>query len=1279
MNIIDQHYLSLQFQKRIFSISGTEFQSFFEDIMEKAHADFKKVPSGGGDGGNDGWIKESGSYYQVYAPDYPHTKDSDAAKKLEKDFEALKINWGDKIKEIKEYYFVFNDKYSGSKKPHVIIAKLEETNPKVNFKLMLAKDLEKVFFGLDEKDILSLGFNIDQRQAISNAFDYLESINIALDREEVIYAQKILKNVINIISTLNDEKLSLEYELLECRCMQKLEKIDEVKEKYESHIVRFPKDSRAVLYLAEIYLNDKDFDKNLELLQKAESLDKDFWLLKLEQLVRKNHLGEKINLSNVDQNTFPDDPKIKSNFYRLYALFFEDDNNQEAADGFIERAIHANPDRFSNYLAKISILEKRLSPVQTSEKLKQAKVMLDEINKIEEMFINNSEIGVRSKATLNIKKLSALHVLENIPEFEKISKETFELLMSCYFDKQIEQMMMIILHYVSLPDDDLNKLLIYIKDSKVNISDNLSNEIIFQFLIRDSLLTEGKKFFVEINNQKYLDFLKNLEESNYEEVLTFLENDTSFAIMIASTLKNYSELRKQIIERLPDDESIQKQKLILLLNYDEKDYDEAFSILKTLDFSELNYYECKPILQIIQQKNAWDFEVIILQKLIAKETVEKQAFNLKLQLFNAHYNLKQYREVIEIGKELLEFDSKKNFLDTKNKEALLINTLLACFERGKIKDSSYTEAENILKKYPLSEPSFEFKVGIEAEVYLYNKKPEQALNALIEGVKIKKIFSSQEYSKLFFLLSIKIGNQIDLKLDSLNEIGESTFIKLKNKDTWYFIGEEDELDAIKISKKSDKYSIFEGKKLADKIVFESDYSSETKEDSIEFIFPIEKYILWQVVQNFKRLEDGDLEGIIKIEVPQKVDSIDPKYLLKFMEDMRKRTEPFFEMYLKNNVPLAMLAVNEGGFVGAIGRIQNEQKGFINFSNGTIEEFEKQKEIARTIIKEKSPFYIDGTSALFLSEIGYLEKVFKHIPNLKVPQSVINLLGEINEKFTYTLGQTGHMGYTQGKINYSSIDREKRKSIKNNIIGSVELLESNLDNIEVISSANKADCFSEQGIPSELNDACILAQKNNVPVLTEDYLYLNLNELETNKKSPEYFSSLALLRVLYEDKKISVDDYLDYFGYLSTYRFRFLSISSDDLETAVFGSGDIKTIKPKNIHKLNISLTLSEEYGIPSGLAYTIVCAFLVRVLMDNSITADIAELIFIEILETFPTKKNKKDLGQMLLRMCLGAIEKSKSKFILLHSNQIIYEKFDKLLRTIEIYSSEVQVWTPEK
>ena len=287
------------------------------------------------------------------------------------------------------------------------------------------------------------------------------------------------------------------------------------------------------------------------------------------------------------------------------------------------------------------------------------------------------------------------------------------------------------------------------------------------------------------------------------------------------------------------------------------------------------------------------------------------------------------------------------------------------------------------------------------------------------------------------------------------------------------------------------------------------------------------------------------------------------------------------------------------------------------------------------------------------------------------------MADIAGEFKYTAGQTGYMGYAQGKIFFSSVEKDKRDLIQSNFSESIKLLESKPENISTISLANKVDCFSEQKVPAELSDACILAQKENLPVLTEDFLYLKMNELETKKRSPEYFSSLALLRVLYEKRQISFDVYLNFFGYLSSCRFRFLSLNSDDIEKAVFGDGKIKTVSIENIRKLNFPLTLSEEYGVPFQKAFTVIGGFLLKVLMDNTVTSDIAKKIFIEIIETFPTKMNKKDFGQMLLRGCFSVIKNNKSKFVLCPKNQIINKKIDKLSQVTEIFNSEKKLWLP--
>jgi hypothetical protein len=308
------------------------------------------------------------------------------------------------------------------------------------------------------------------------------------------------------------------------------------------------------------------------------------------------------------------------------------------------------------------------------------------------------------------------------------------------------------------------------------------------------------------------------------------------------------------------------------------------------------------------------------------------------------------------------------------------------------------------------------------------------------------------------------------------------------------------------------------------------------------------------------------------------------------------------------------------------------------------------------------FYIDGTSALILSEPGLLERIYGYLPNLRVPQSVITLLLEITEKFRYIPGQLGYMQYAQGKLSFSPVDRDKGATIQKNFENSIKLLESKPQNIDAISGANKADCFSEQRVSAELCDACVLAQKDNVPVLTEDFLYLKANELDTKKKAPEYCSAFALVRVLYEQKKITFEQYLNFFAYLSSYRFRFLHLTTEDIEKAAFGDGIIITVQPEKIRLFNFPLTLSEQYGVPFARAFIVVVGFLTKVLIDDAILPEIAERIFVEILSAFPTDKDKRILGKMFLTI-------SAKKIIIIGS--AAQKKIDLLSQIAGIYTGK--------
>lgn len=104
------------------------------------------------------------------------------------------------------------------------------------------------------------------------------------------------------------------------------------------------------------------------------------------------------------------------------------------------------------------------------------------------------------------------------------------------------------------------------------------------------------------------------------------------------------------------------------------------------------------------------------------------------------------------------------------------------------------------------------------------------------------------------------------------------------------------------------------------------------------------------------------------------------------------------------------------------RFLEEGHEFIRLGNGTNEENIKQEVVGKKILNG-SEVYLDAISALFLAETGLLQKINPHIPNLKIPQSVINFLFDTIEKFRITPGSFGHMGYANGKIRFNPLAQE----------------------------------------------------------------------------------------------------------------------------------------------------------------------------------------------------------------------------------------------------------------
>lgn len=159
MDLKEKVIAQVYFKLKIYQKDGYEFQNFFTSIMNKYDSEFITVkPQGSiGDRKNDGYIPSKGIYYQVYAPEKVDA--TEAISKIENDLSGL-IEYWNGICPIKEYNFVMNDKYKGAYP--TINAKLLEVGTKynINIKLLLASQIENIFFQLKDEEIMEILGNI---------------------------------------------------------------------------------------------------------------------------------------------------------------------------------------------------------------------------------------------------------------------------------------------------------------------------------------------------------------------------------------------------------------------------------------------------------------------------------------------------------------------------------------------------------------------------------------------------------------------------------------------------------------------------------------------------------------------------------------------------------------------------------------------------------------------------------------------------------------------------------------------------------------------------------------------------------------------------------------------------------------------------------------------------------------------------------------------------------------------------------------------------------------
>lgn len=170
------------FQLEVYKRNGQDYENLFSKIMRLHNVEFIQIKPQGqyGDRKNDGFIKSTGQYYQVYAPENSQHKEKETIEKLATDFNGLYAYWNATVTPVKEFNFVLNDKYQGTYPSlHPELTKIETNHTGVKCKPFLSQHLEDVFLQLPHNHIEDILGKIPSAEDIS--------LNVSILNEVVEY------------------------------------------------------------------------------------------------------------------------------------------------------------------------------------------------------------------------------------------------------------------------------------------------------------------------------------------------------------------------------------------------------------------------------------------------------------------------------------------------------------------------------------------------------------------------------------------------------------------------------------------------------------------------------------------------------------------------------------------------------------------------------------------------------------------------------------------------------------------------------------------------------------------------------------------------------------------------------------------------------------------------------------------------------------------------------------------------------------------------------------
>lgn len=1017
----------------------------------------------------------------------------------------------------------------------------------------------------------------------------------------------VLKNA--VMESDNSEIKGLFHRLL-ARINFKKGAVEEGQQELNSSMEELGSDVESYGILFDHQISEGGLDAAKETLGEIEKIAPNNPLTRNSKLILQFYQDESLEFLGTN---LPGLPKENAPAYFVLHLYADSIDNIEKRTEYLEAHKLAVPNSPITASYEIIYSIHDLFRMEDSVGIKNIDELLVFIEKKQSELKLRNPLSKVQELILEVEllKLDSLICHRFSPNFERINNRKnniIQLILNQHVSHSVLMLTTQLLHIALLDREEISAVIDHIKRSKKQVGDDLGNSMLSQCIAHDESLHFASDACSQLELNEQSSFLGAVRDENLQDADTFLrKTNLAHTIALLSSIDSSDFLFELIELQLKfrsgeNTEGLEHLKLCVLMDTESA---SLHTIKSRLELEKQSFPFLDRLATRAQERQQWDLEAECLKVMCGFDLDSNTRDMTTLRLSLALFRLEDFSGVLDL---MSNFGSDLASLHPQN-QMVAIRIWTQCCLKLHNNELALEIAIKARKLFPKNAEFLFIKALFEQKSENY----QQALEDIVAGFRVEENVTVETFRNCFAVL-VELANAGLIKNEDKESVDECSYVKITELDTWFYTGEGESIDAVRLEANDPRFLSIYGKPIDSEIDWPPDkYHSRRAKKKIQHIVGEPAYLSIRAHEAIYQASEDGSAPIWTMGGNTPDENI--KNIKAFLRESQKKSEDIYANYAESPLPFSFICKLEGGIGEACKQISIRRTGFIHINDGSIEGHKQQLENAHETIRGK-PVFIDSLSFLFLFESGLLATAIKSIPDLRYTPSVVASTLEYADNFAKSPFQAGRLGFGSNmEMNFSDYDHNAELEIKNNLLSAIKMLEmSATKETSDYISAKKVDL--EREFPSGITDPHAAARAHGTDIITDDFYYSRSIEFLSGEEQPRPISSIALAQALYDLNLIAAEQFYIHQELLLIYRCKHITISANIIMRSIIveDHSGIARYNPKNVRKLMLGFTLSNDYGVSAELASEIIAAFLSLVVEDGSITPITAEEIVAEFL-----------------------------------------------------------------